>query len=160
MGHLLQAGPTTSLRSLLKKKRAGASTSSLTTSLGTTVNPTPITKPSPESKELLEPSDRLATLPAPSWLLQIKSDHLAGSLTTAPAPWGPFGVVSAMEGAHARVRDAATRKRNQCQRGAPAPVTGFSAGATSRERPARTPTPSRETSSPQHQCGGLPRGHP
>lgn len=156
MGHQLQAGPTRSLKSLLNKKRAGAlHLQSRSPSAPPSALPQSLT-PVPKATSLGSPRTRPAALPAPSYLLQINSDPLAGSLTTAPAPWGLFGVVSAMEGTHARVWDAATRRRNKCQRGAPAPVTGFSAGATSQERPARTPTPSGETSSPQHRAVHCP----
>ena len=123
--------------------------------MGSLPTPTPITNPSPESKE---PVERLGPDFQHSQLLpnlQIKPNDPVRLLTTAPAPWGPLGAVSAMGALTlaSETLQSGREKRRKVSAGAATPGTGFPVLCES----FRTFT---EQKVSPLQCSGLSQGHP
>lgn len=92
--------------------------------------------------------------------MEIRPDPPTRSLTTAPAPWGPFGAGSAMGDAHTRL--GRCNKEEKKERSAPGLGSGslILCPVPQARRTLQELQSSREARSPQHQCSCLPCGHP
>jgi hypothetical protein len=141
-GHLLQASPSP----FWEPAKTAPAVSSLRSP-----GPAPIRWPQATRPEL---PARLGTLRRflflPNSSRPNRATLPASALTTAPAPWGPFGVVSAMGDTHAPGTLQLRREKGQNVRaGATTRVTGFPAPRHKLAAPCRHSAPGEERL-PQH----------